>query len=89
MKVIESQATPNPNAIKLLLDGPITDRPQSFFNPDAARGHALGEALFGIEGVASVLLLHDFVTINKSPAAAWKDVTPKVKKLLAGWKGGI
>ena len=88
MKVIEAQPTPNPNAIKLLLDGPITERPQSFFNADAAKGHPLGEALFTIAGVAGVLLLNDFVTISKTPDAAWKDVTPKVKKLLAGWKGG-
>ena len=82
--VIEVQPTPNPNANKFVLDRPISEQPMSFFNAAAARGHALATQLFGIGGVSSLLLLGDFMTVNKSPEANWKSITPKVKKILAG-----
>ena len=81
-RVVEVQDTPNPNAMKFMLDRPISDRPISFLKRDAATGHALAEKLFAIEGVVSVFLLNDFVTVNKSPEAHWKDLTAKVKQVL-------
>ena len=81
--VTETQATPNPNALKYLLDQPITgDTPQSFLNPAAAAAHPVAGALFAIPGVIGVMFLHDFVTLNKTPAVAWKTITPGVKKVL-------
>jgi hypothetical protein len=82
-RVQEVQATPNPNALKFILDQPVSDQPISFFNPDAAHGHALATRLFAIPGVSSLLLLGDFVTINKSPEARWADITGRVRKALA------
>jgi hypothetical protein len=81
-KVVEIQPTPNPNAVKLMLDRPVVEQPTSFFNADAANGHPLATKLFAIEGVTSLLLLGDFITINKSPAAKWADITAKAKAVL-------
>jgi hypothetical protein len=39
--------------------------------------------LFAIKGVSSVLLLGDFVTVNKSPDAVWSEIASKVKQVLA------
>jgi hypothetical protein len=83
IKVVEVQPTPNPNALKFVLDRTIVPQPISMFNPDAAKGNALAEKLFNIEGVASLLFLGDFITVNKAPAEKWADITPKVKALLA------
>jgi len=82
-QVVEIQPTPNPNAVKLVLDGLASDRPMSFFNAEAASDYPLPTALFAIEGVTSLLLLGDFITINKSPAARWTDITPKARAVLA------
>jgi hypothetical protein len=82
-KVSEVEPTPNPNAAKFVLDRPISDQPISFFNAPAADGHPLARKLFAIDGVASLLLLGDFITVNKSPEAQWKDVTRRVKQVLA------
>jgi hypothetical protein len=38
--------------------------------------------LFKINGVTSVLLLGDFVTINKSAGADWKQIADKAKEIL-------
>ena len=81
--VREIQSTPNPNAAKFVLDRPIAEQPTSFFNADAAKGHALAEKLFAIPGVSSLLLLGDFVTVNKTPDARWDQITPRVKAVLA------
>ena len=83
VRVLEVQLTPNPNALKFILDQPISDRPLSFFSAEAAVGNAIAVRLFAISGVASLLLLGDFVTINKSPQARWADITGKAKKVLS------
>ena len=83
LRVIELQSTPNPNAMKFVLDRVISDRPVSFLSSTAASGHPLAEKLFAIEGVISVFLLNDFVTVNKSPQVSWKELAAKVKKILS------
>ena len=85
-KVLEIQPTPNPNAVKLVLDGSVSQQPLSFFNVAAAKDYPLAVALFAIDGVSSLLLLGDFITINKSPAADWADITLRARAVLAGAK---
>ena len=81
-EILETQLTPNPNALKYVLSGPISAKPESFFNAASATGHAVAKRLFEINGVTSVLLLRDFVTVNKQPDAKWSAITPAVKKVL-------
>jgi hypothetical protein len=80
--VIEIQPTPNPNAAKFVLDREISERPVSFLSPAEGAGHPLASQLFMINGVTSVLLLGDFVTINKSAGAEWKQIADKAKEIL-------
>ncbi len=82
-RIQEIQPTPNPNAVKIILDRSVSDQPTSFFEAAAAQGHPLATRLFEIPGVSSLLLLGDFITINKSPQARWADITGKVRKVLA------
>lgn len=81
--VTDVQPTPNPNAMKFCLDRAVVDRPTSFFNADAARDHPLAARLFVIPGVSSLLLLGDFLTVNKRPDVKWAEITPAVKRVLA------
>jgi hypothetical protein len=83
LRVQEIVATPNPNAAKFILDKPVAQQPTSFFNAAAAKGHPLAEKLFAIDGVSSLLLLGDFVTVNKTPEAQWSKINPRVKAVLA------
>lgn len=82
-KVAEIQPTPNPNALKFILNRPISDQPTSFFDPSAAESHPLASRLFAIGGVASLLFLGDFVTVNKTPESDWSAIKSGVKKALA------
>jgi hypothetical protein len=83
LKVAEIQPTPNPNALKFVLDRTVWDQPLSFFSADAAREHPLAAKLFAVSGVSSLLLLGDFVTINKRPDANWADIKRAVRRVLA------
>lgn len=82
-RVVEVQPTPNPNALKFLLDRQIAEQPASFFSADAAAGHPIATALFAVPGVSSVLLLGDFVTVNKSADASWPPIKERVRQVLA------
>lgn len=82
IRVSEVQSTPNPNALKFVLDRSFTDRPNSFFNAASAQQHPLAARLFAIDGVTSVLLLGDFVTVNKRPDARWPAIRRAVVKVL-------
>jgi len=54
----------------------------SFLSPAEGADHPLASQLFGIKGVASVLLLGDFVTINKDAGADWKAIADRAKEIL-------
>src|SRR5438105_4191502 len=82
-EVQEVQSTPNPNAIKFVLDRPIAPERLSFLDRTQADDHPLAARLFAINGVNSVMLLGDFVTVVKSPAIKWSSITGKVKKALS------
>ena len=82
-RVTAVEPTPNPNAVKFMLDRDISAGSESFLDSSAGEDHPIAKQLFTIDGVASLLLLGNFVTVSKTPAAVWKTVTPKVKKMLA------
>ena len=83
LKVVEVQATPNPNAMKFVLDRVIAEKPASFLQADAGLHCPLAAQLFGIDGVRSILFLGDFVTINKHPDVPWPPIKRQVKLLLS------
>lgn len=82
IRVMQVQATPNPNAMKYVLDRVITSTTQSYLNAEAASRHALAGALFAINGVCGVMLLNDFVTVSKRPEAKWGELTRQVRSVL-------
>jgi NFU1 iron-sulfur cluster scaffold homolog, mitochondrial len=81
--VREIQPTPNPNAMKYILDRTICDKPASFYHPNEAQDHPLAAQLLAVAGVSHVMLLGDFVTVGKEPAAHWSDINKQVKRILA------
>jgi hypothetical protein len=82
-EVREVQPTPNPNAVKFVLDRVISDHPMSFLNPSSGKDHPMALRLFAIPGVATLLFLGDFVTVGKRPEARWVDIKSKVEQALA------
>ena len=90
-RVVEFQATPNPNAVKFVLDRPVAEQPVSFLTADSQAKqpeHPVSKSglvarLFAIPGVSGLLFLNDFVTVSKRSEAKWPGLKRAVKKALA------
>ncbi len=80
--VTSFEPTPNPNAVKCLLDRPISTGPRSFLNAAAAESDPIARALFAVEGVTSVLMNRGWITVNKRAETAWSAVKPQIKRVL-------
>jgi hypothetical protein len=83
LKVAEIEPTPNPNAMKFVLDRRVWEQPLSFFTADAAQSHPLASELFTIPGVCGLLFLGDFITVSKKPEAQWASIKSNVRRVLA------
>jgi len=81
-QVKEIQTTPNPNALKFVLSGKVTDRAISFRDPGEASGFPIAVQLLSIPGVRNLLFLNDFVTIGKSGEASWTSIRRRVSHIL-------
>lgn len=81
---VRFQPTPNPNAGKFTLNRKVVDgtASRSFYNSEDAAGHSLGSALFEIEGVGSLFMVDDFVTVTKLPDASWEKLIPEVQSVI-------
>ena len=77
---VRFQNTPNPNAGKFTLDRPLIPGKSSvsYYNAAQAAADPLGAALFEIDGVGSLFMVDDFVTVTKAPDVAWDTLTPRV-----------
>jgi hypothetical protein len=82
---IRVQATPNPNALKFVLDRAVFPRPQSFPSAQVASGHAPAEQIFALAGVYNVFMVQDFVTVNKLPDVPWEPLAASVQAILADY----
>lgn len=81
-RITRVERTPNPNAIKCLVEpGPGAIR--SYFNAEQAAGDPLASALFAVEGVTNVLIHQAFISINKAPDADWAPVRRGIEQALA------
>lgn len=82
-RVTKYQTTPNPNALKVLLDKPITDRPRSFRTPEDCGGDALASRFFAIPNVVGLLFNGDWFTVNKAAESDWPPIKKAVERELA------
>ena len=73
--------TPNPDAMKfsvgVSVGGPISYTPAS-----EAEGF-VGD-IMALPGVAGLFMTADFVTITKTPSAAWDGIVPEATSILEG-----
>jgi NFU1 iron-sulfur cluster scaffold homolog, mitochondrial len=77
---IQTEETPNPNALKFLPNQDISpDSQVHFSNRDECRGKSLlAFKLFDTEDVKAVFLGSDFITITKSAETDWSILKPKI-----------
>ncbi len=92
LRRVAFEPTPNPHAVRATLSPalapPACDvAARSFRDPAGAAQCPVAAALFAVPGVAGVLLGPDgaWLSVNKTPDAAWKHVAVGVRRVLETW----
>ena len=87
---VQLEFTPNPDTLKYTVTRPLLERgAAAFTSPEQAEGLSpLASELFGIRGVAAVLVGHDFVTLTVSDPSAMGDVHAAVQTRLPAFLEG-
>lgn len=83
---IRTEDTPNPQSMKFLPNLPVLGFGQlgmDFPSPGSAEASPLAQALFDVDGVTSVYLGPDFVTVSKDETVAWDHLRPAVLGTIA------
>lgn len=76
---IQTESTPNPNAMKFLPGDLISpESPIHFSSIEDAKHSPLARKLFVIDGVAAVFLGKDFITITKDEKFTWDILKPEL-----------
>ena len=79
MTEIKTQPTPNPNALKFILDKEVkTEGKTSFKNPNQAKDVPLAAALFDLRGVDQVHFFQNVITVSKFTFEPWETLEPSV-----------
>ncbi len=81
---IQTEVTPNPNAIKFLPNISISpDQPIHFSNIDEARGKSsLAVQLFKVDNIKSIFFGNNFITITKEDESDWAIVKTEILMII-------
>ncbi len=84
---IQFQETPNPNAVKCVLEMRIPDLadsrgPRSYSSAQAAAHDPLGRPLFEIRGVTNILISDRWIAVNREPGVDWKPIKQAVERVV-------
>lgn len=82
-RVVRFEQTPNPNALKCVLDRTVATASRSYRQAPPSGADPLAERLFAVEGVTNLLFVNDWVTVSKTPEATWRKIKPAVERALA------
>ncbi len=79
MKILSVETTPNPHSIKLNLDQKV-GATTTVNSANVAGAPAFVERLLAIDGLLSVFLCSDFITLNKDPRSNWPPILDSATK---------
>lgn len=78
-KIKEIERTPNPDAMRFVLDEPLTNGvTRSFETAQEAEADPLASALFAVESVINVYYVDKYVTVTQNGDAVWSELLRKL-----------
>jgi hypothetical protein len=83
---IRADPTPNPNALKFTVGVSVGGPATYVVGSENAEGFV--SELLDVEGVTSLFLTADFVTISKTPTSSWDVIAPQATAILESRFGG-
>ncbi len=75
---IQTEVTPNPNALKFIPGGPVANGSHDYRNEEAAANSPLAKSIFRLAGVEGVYLGGDFISVTKTADMNWDILKPRV-----------
>ncbi|MBC7923624.1 MAG: NifU family protein [Ferruginibacter sp.] len=85
---VYTEANPNPNSMKFVLNFTLVPEGATFDFPDAesaAQGSPLAAELFAFNHVRRVFITANFVTVTKDEATEWPDVIPSLRSFVKAY----
>lgn len=82
LSVLETSATPNPHAIKFVVNARVTTKPRSFTSHMDASADTLAEELLAIPGITSVFYFDNFITLTKAATEDWPALMVQAKGII-------
>ncbi len=84
---IYTEFSPNPNAMKFVLDFMLIKNEQvfEFKNKEEAKISPLAESLFDFDYVKGVFFMTNFITINKIESVDWYEIVNKLRVYLKNY----
>jgi NFU1 iron-sulfur cluster scaffold homolog, mitochondrial len=81
---VEFHQTPNPNAGKFVVSQQVAPvgTSRSYYHAAEAREDPVARALMRLDGIRSVFMVDDFITVTKTPAASWEELVPRVEEAI-------
>lgn len=75
LQVQDVDLTPNPQALKFILNEKLLNREtRNYKSAEEAQNDPLAKGIFDIAGVVSVFYMDKFITIEKDPKVAWGNI---------------
>jgi len=74
--------TPNVNAMKFVVNRPITQGRSQTFTDASTATSPLARDLLMIAGVRQVFFLNDFITVTRQADVEWEAVAPRAEALI-------
>ena len=72
--------TPNPNALKFTVGVPVGG--PATFTSTTAGDHPVAKEVLEVQGVTSMFMTADFVTVTKDADGDWAGIAPAVQAIL-------
>ncbi|MBA4251739.1 MAG: thioredoxin [Chlorobiaceae bacterium] len=83
LQVIDVELTPNPHALKFILNEKLLKHEtRQFHNKEAAASDPLAKIIFDLPGVVTVFYMDKFITIEKTKETQWGQIQRPLLNLL-------
>ena len=77
------QSTPNPNALKFVLNVPVKNEGKATYkNAEQCKDNPLAAALFSVSNVSEVYFYDNYITVTQDGAVDWDAIEDQIKKII-------
>lgn len=80
---IHAEPTPNPHSMKFTLNRTVAQsNSQSYRDVNDAANSPLAQTLFTVQGVKTLFLLNNFITVGRHEGEDWAAIVPGVEQAI-------